>query len=93
MMVPINGKIFVERLEKRKEEGQFSSFGQLLQSNNSLGTIIMLEQTEQASKFGISKGCTVYFGNKVEKIFMDGREVMVMDFDNIFAVVRSDANA
>jgi hypothetical protein len=96
MIEVVNGKLFVEKLAKRKKEettNSFSSFGQFLDADNNMGTILMLEETATALKYGIKEGCTVYFGNKVEKIFLGGREVLVMEFDNVLAVVRSDENA
>ena len=95
MIFMINGYFAVERndqvgKDKAKILGENPFLTSMTVSNN-FGKIAFLQKSEDgailhAGVGALKVGMNVYFGNKYEKIVMDGRELLIMDRDNIFSV-------
>ena len=80
-----NGWIAVERhdkvaADKTRNLGE-NPFLQAMSVSNNFGKVVFSHNREQRV------ATLIYFGNSYEKIIMDGRELLIMKADNVFATV------
>ena len=93
MIHMIGGWLVVEQFDKTEKDkarnlGE-NPFLNVLSINSNFGKIVHIDgKPAKCPKSGILQvGTQVYFGNAFEKIIMDGREVLVMKEENVFATV------
>ncbi len=78
----INNKILVEKLDRLKDRKTTPNapFGQFLQSSENLATIIAMDN-HLCNQFKV--GDQVYFCGSMDKIMIEGRELLVLEMKNI----------
>lgn len=81
----LNDYIIVEKYDDVQKHGVGGFIKPVV--NNNLG--VVLECSEKSSE--LEKGCLVYFLNKYERAYFEGRDVYVMKIDNIFKVLQNGA--
>lgn len=91
MLKIVNSKILVEKLDRLKDRKVTSGapFGQFLQSSDNLATIIHMD--DQVRETGLSVGMQVYFSGTVDKIVVEGRELLVIEAKNVIAINQEDS--
>lgn len=81
----LKNKILVEKLSKKPEKESGSLFVEA-EVSDSQGTIVAIGE-EYEGKLTI--GNRVYYGRDVQQIRMTGKDVMVMDPENVVAIVEA----
>lgn len=78
---PVNNIILVELFDKRQKRQDGNPFASIVTSAN-LGTV------KYSSSEAFPVGTKVYFGNKYEKILIEGVETLAMNVDAVIAKVK-----
>jgi len=84
--IPVNGAIFVEKYDKIKKMKDSSPFS-ALPTNDSLGVI---KAVDASLEIDYPIGTKIFFKNKFERIFVNGFEMLVMEKDNIVAILNEE---
>ncbi len=82
MIKMLNGKIAVTKINKHKSSAMFS----VVESPDVIGLISYADEgLIKDSKVAI--GMKICFGPKRERVTIGGKELEIMDFDNILAII------
>lgn len=79
----LKSRIFVEKLAKKPSKSEGSLFVEA-EVSDSQGTIIAIGEDYKGE---LNIGDRVYYGREVQQIRMTGKDVLVMDSENVVAIV------
>tara|TARA_R110000868_G_C10973188_1_gene771559 strand:+ start:90612 stop:90887 length:276 start_codon:yes stop_codon:yes gene_type:complete len=84
-LIVLKNKILVEQISKKpeKQSGLFVE----AEVSDSLGEVVAIGEDYEGT---LTVGAKVYYGTKREELRMSGKDVLVMDPDNIVARVTTD---